>query len=165
MGKGTKILAFAALLLVALQLLPVDRTNPPERQPLVIADGQVRDLVDRACADCHSHSTTWPWYSRVAPVSLFLAHHVEEGREHLNLSTWGELPADRKDHALEEMVEVLEEGEMPLRSYTLAHAEARLTDEDRQVLMDWAREQRRALGQPGSALDESSGEVEEGHEG
>lgn len=146
MGNGMKILAFTGLALVVMQLFPVDRTAPADEGPLVIQDSRVADIVDRACADCHTNTTDWPWYAHVAPVSWWTVHHVEEGREHLNLSAWGALPPDEQDHKLEELVEMVEEGEMPLTSYELGHPEARLTDEERQVLVEWARAQRASLG-------------------
>lgn len=145
MGNGMKILAFTGLALVVMQLLPVDRSAPADQGPLVIQDVQVAELVDRACADCHTNDTTWPWYSRVAPVSWWTIHHVEEGREHLNFSTWGTLAPDRQDHKLEEMVEMVEDGEMPLTSYKVGHPEARITDDERQLLVEWARAQRAGL--------------------
>jgi hypothetical protein len=109
--------------------------------------------------DCHSNETVWPWYSNVAPVKFFVARHVEEGREHLNLSTWGQMSARDQDHALEEIVEVLEEGEMPLKSYTATHADARLSDAQKQAIMDWASSQRAALRNSGavSGGDEAGG--------
>jgi hypothetical protein len=110
------------------------------------------DIVERACADCHTHDTVWPWYSRVAPVSWWVVDHVEEGREHLNFSTWGTQDSDRQDHKLEELVEYVENREMPLRSYMARHPEARITDEERQKLVDWADSLRAELGGSGEAL-------------
>ncbi|HSG49911.1 MAG TPA: heme-binding domain-containing protein, partial [Longimicrobiales bacterium] len=114
-----KALSFGGLALVVMQVFPVDRTNPPEDGPLVIHDPVVADIVERACSDCHTHNTDWPWYSRVAPASWWLAGHVAEGREHLNLSVWTGQETSTQDHKLEEVVEYVEEGEMPLRSYML----------------------------------------------
>ncbi|MEJ2538377.1 MAG: heme-binding domain-containing protein [Gemmatimonadota bacterium] len=141
-----KILAAVALVLVGLQLVPVDRSAPADQGPLVIGDPVVAELVDRACADCHTNETTWPWYSRVAPLSWWVADHVHEGREELNLSRWGAMDAERKDHKLEEFIEMVEEGEMPLPSYTWGHPEARLTSPERQTLVAWARSMRQGLG-------------------
>lgn len=134
----------AVALLVLIQFVPVDRSNPPVTAALQPA-GEVGEVLRAACMDCHSNETVWPWYSRVAPVSLFVARHVEEGREHLNLSTFGEADAERRDHMLEEVVEVVEEGEMPLRSYVLGHPGARLTEAQRSLLVEWARAERRSL--------------------
>jgi hypothetical protein len=151
MSKRTgTILAVAggvAVLSLVVQLVPVDRSNPPVTDAaLALPGGQAGRVLETACLDCHSHQTTWPWYSSVAPVSWWLSRHVSEGREHLNFSTWADLPPDRQDHKLEELIEMVGEGEMPLRSYTLGHPEARLGDEERQALLTWARELRRQLG-------------------
>lgn len=146
MRNGTKLLAVAGLAFAAVQLIPVDRTAPPDEGPIAIHDAAVADLMARACADCHTNQTEWPWYSRVAPVSWWLADHVRDGREELNLSRWGAMDAERQDHKLEELIEKVEEEEMPLRSYTVAHSQARLTSAEREVLIRWARSLREELG-------------------
>ena len=146
MNKSLKIgLLTLAAVFVALQLYPVDHGNPSVTAALELPDGEVGVVLRAACLDCHSHETVWPWYSRVAPVSFFIAAHVEEGREHLNFSTWTAGDAEWVDHMLEEIEEVLEEGEMPLRSYALLHPEARLTEAERNLLARWARERRATL--------------------
>lgn len=146
MKKPLKTAAMIGLaLLVLIQFWPVDRSNPPATAAMPLPTGEVGEIMQAACNDCHTHETTWPWYSRVAPVSIFVARHVEEGREHFNLSTWGELTAERRDHKLEEMIEMVEDGAMPLRSYTITHTDARLTDEQRSMLVDWARRERDRL--------------------
>lgn len=160
------VVGVIAFVLVVLQLIPVERSNPPESGPLVIQEAAVADVFDRACADCHTHRTTWPWYSKVAPVSWWVVDHVEEGREHLNLSTWASLSPDDQDHKLEEWVEMVEEGEMPLPSYTWGHPEARLTDGERETLVAWARAKRTELGVEGAGEGgESHEEHEEGERG
>lgn len=168
MSNGIKVAALAGLALVVMQVLPVDRSNPPEEAPLAIADPVVADIVDRACADCHTHNTTWPWYAKVAPASWWIVDHVEEGREHLNLSTWGRETAGEQDHKLEELVEYVEDREMPLRSYMLGHPEARITDQEREALVAWAEGLRRQLGVEGGdegiagAGDDEDDEHDEG---
>ena len=118
--------------IIAMQLVPYgrDHTNPSSRKEPAWDSPQTRELVVRACFDCHSNETRWPWYSNVAPVSWLLQHHVHEGREHLNFSEWDK----PQKHAVEAAHEV-EEGEMPLWSYLLLHGEAELPEEDKQALM------------------------------
>ena len=82
-------------LLVVVQGFRIDRTNPPVEQD-VAAPAGVEALLRRACYNCHSHETVWPWYSHVAPVSWLLAHDVSEGRRELNFSTWAAYPAAKK---------------------------------------------------------------------
>lgn len=120
----------------------LSETNPP---------AEVRELLKTSCYDCHSNQTEYPWYNAVAPVSYWLADHVNEGKEHLNFSAWNTYDAKRRDHKLEEVVEMVEEGEMPLNEYTWTHEGARLTEAQRKAITEWA-EKTRALyslgGQP-----------------
>jgi cytochrome c551/c552 len=127
------VLAF----LVVVQLVPVDRTNPPV-QGDVAAPPEVDRALRAACYDCHSNETVWPWYSRIAPVSWLLAHDVKEGRKELNFSTWQAYDARRRQKKLKETVETLNEGEMPPWYYAMVHPQARLADADRQALLAWA---------------------------
>jgi hypothetical protein len=124
----------AALLLI--QLVPVDRENPPVTSE-VAAPEPVRAVLRRSCYDCHSHETRWPWYARVAPVSWLVAHDVHEGREHLNFSTWDRYDAKKRRELREEAWEEVDEGEMPLWFYLPLHPDARLSDADRAALRAW----------------------------
>jgi hypothetical protein len=129
--------AVVVFVLMVIQLVPVQRTNPPVVSPLE-APPEVMSVVNAACASCHSHATEWPWYSRVAPVSWLVAHDVEEAREHLNLSTWGGYDASTRVHLRDEMWEEVEDGEMPPLLYRIAHPEARLSDAQLRNLREWA---------------------------
>jgi hypothetical protein len=133
--------AGAALVVLGLQLVPVERTNPPV-ESAIAAPEAVAVLLRRACFDCHSHATRWPWYSRVAPLSWWIADHVAHGREHLNFSRWPDADADARDHALREIEEQVKTEEMPLASYLLVHREAHLTPEEREAIVRWARSAR-----------------------
>lgn len=130
---GIAVVAF----LVLAQFVPVDRTNPPVEQTIE-APMAVTAVLQRACYDCHSNETTWPAYSRVAPVSWLVARDVHEGREHLNYSTWGRYSAEERGELMEETWEEIDEGEMPMKPYLLLHPDAKLTAEDRSVLRAWA---------------------------
>jgi hypothetical protein len=111
----------------------LSETNPP---------AEVAGILKSSCYDCHSDHTQYPWYNQVAPVSWWLADHVEEGKEHLNFSDWDSYSPKKKDHKLEEVIEEVEEGEMPLKEYTWTHSEAHLTKEQIKRVMDWARRTR-----------------------
>lgn len=126
------VLGVIALFLL-IQLLPIgrDHTNPPIQAEPQWDSPKTKALFDRACADCHSHTTEWPWYSNLAPLSWIIADHVTEGREHFNVSAWGV----QKHNEGEEAAEELEEGEMPVFGYTLTHPEARLSKEEKQRLI------------------------------
>lgn len=98
----------------------------------------MREVLRRACYDCHSNETRWPWYSRVAPISWLVAHDVGEGRRELNFSTWNRMDAAKQAKALRETWKEVYEGEMPPRIYLPTHPEARLSDVDRALLRAWA---------------------------
>ena len=129
----------AAIALAGAQFIPVSRANPLDGTELA-ASPQVRSLLRRACYDCHSNETTWPWYSHVAPVSWLVAHDVAEGREALNYSRWQAYGAGQRAELLDETWEEVAEGEMPPAAYLLLHPEARLDEADRTALRAWARE-------------------------
>jgi hypothetical protein len=140
-----KVALTVVVLLVLAQLVPVSRTNPPVTGA-IDAPPDVQALLRRACADCHTHETVWPWYASVAPVSWLVAHDVEEGREHLNLSAWADLEPRKQRKAYEEIVEMIEEEEMPLWYYVPLHPEARLTAAERTRLIEWANDMALAPG-------------------
>jgi hypothetical protein len=143
MSKKLKnILLGIAAVFVIMQLFRIDKTNPPVRQDqdfivLTQPPENIQQILHTSCYDCHSNQTAYPWYTNVAPISWWIRHHIDEGREHLNFSTWAEYDADEQDHKLEEAVEEIKEGEMPLSSYTIVHREAKLSDTDRRELADW----------------------------
>ena len=122
---------FGALgLFVLIQFVPYGRDH---QNPDVVAEPswdspQTRDLAVRACFDCHSNETTWPWYSNIAPLSWLIQRDVDEGREHLNFSEW-----NRRQRS-GESAETVREGEMPPPYYTVTHPNARLSDSEMQAL-------------------------------
>lgn len=124
-------LALLALVLLV-QLVPYGRahTNPPVAAEPRWDSPATRALAQRACFDCHSNETSWPWYSHVAPASWLVQNHVDEGRRVLNFSEWG-----RPQHEADEAAEEVREGEMPPRSYLILHPEARLTAAERDQLV------------------------------
>ena len=132
-----RALGIGVLLVAGVQFVPVDRDNPPVRSNLSAPD-EVMSVLLRACYDCHSNQTRWPWYSRVAPVSWFLARDVREARADLNFSEWPVLDFELQHLEMDEIHDAVSEGKMPLRSYTLIHRDARLTQADRNLLLDWA---------------------------
>jgi hypothetical protein len=147
-----RALAGVAVVLAGIQFVPVDRANPPADGPMLLPGGETGRILKAACTDCHSHETVWPWYARVAPAKFLVANHVNEGRQGLNFSTWGQRTPDRQDHKLEEIVEMVESKEMPERSYTWMHPEARLTDAQRQMLVEWAKAERSRLQLPDTSV-------------
>lgn len=117
---------------LAIQLVPYGRnhTNPPVVREPIWPSPEVRALAKRACFDCHSHEVVWPWYSNLAPVSWMIQRDVDEGRRKLNFSEWG-TRRDERDAA-----EQVQQGKMPEPKYLLTHPEARLTNAEKQRLID-----------------------------
>lgn len=134
-----RVALVAAGLLLAIQLVPVDRSNPPV-ESTVPAPPAVEEILRRACFDCHSNETAWPWYSRVAPASWIVARDTRQGREHLNFSTWNRLDPEERIHLLEDVWEEVDAGDMPMAIYLPLHPEARLTEADKAAIEAWVRE-------------------------
>jgi hypothetical protein len=135
------ILGILLVLLVAvvvIQFIPIDRSNPPVEAEIP-APPEVKTVLWSACYDCHSHETTWPWYSYIAPISWLVAHDVHAGREELNFSTWNRYSTKQQVDKLKESLEEIEEGEMPPWFYMAVHRDIQLSARDRAVLQTWAR--------------------------
>jgi hypothetical protein len=125
----------AVVLFGAMQLIRPERTNPPSDPAASFASvakppAEVAAIVDRACRDCHTNDTVWPWYSGVAPVSWVIASHVKEGRARLNLSEWSRYGPEMSQIRQREMCQSVRSGDMPLWQHRLAHPESRLTEKD-----------------------------------
>jgi hypothetical protein len=129
--------AILGIVLLAIQLVPVERSNPPVEGEMP-APPEVREVLRRACYDCHSNETVWPWYSHVAPVSWLLAHDVGEGRRELNYSRWSSYSPKRQAKLRKETWKEVDEREMPPWYYLPMHPAARLGEADRVLLRDFA---------------------------
>jgi hypothetical protein len=132
--KLTVALVVPVLALGFAQLVPYGRAhiNPADGPVVAFDSPATRELAQKACFDCHSNHTRWPWYSSVAPLSWRIQRHVTEGRATLNFTSFA--PADEVIEAAAEAGETVAEGEMPPGDYLLAHPEARLTAEERNAL-------------------------------
>ena len=100
---------------------------------------RVRLVFDKACADCHSNNTKYPWYASIQPLGLWLDHHVDEGKGEFNINEFAAYRIAKQNHKLEEVIEQVKEDEMPLKSYTLIHKEADLTEAERELLTQWCQ--------------------------
>jgi hypothetical protein len=119
---------------LAIQLVPVDRSNPPVVSEPNWDSPETRALAVRACFDCHSNETKWPWYSYVAPISWTVSRDVQYGRRVLNFSDWANVRGEGRSAG--EMAEAISGGYMPPSIYTQRHPEAVLTSAERQALID-----------------------------
>ncbi len=117
---------------ILIQFLPYghEHTNPPVTGEPQWDSQQTRDLVTRACYDCHSNQTTWPWYSNIAPLSWLIQHDVEEGRSRLNFTEWNQ-PRREVDNAARQV----QNGAMPQWYYKVLHPAANLTPAEKQALI------------------------------
>jgi len=137
-----KFIIFLIALFVVIQFIPY---NVPadiadkEGEPLKAPDN-VASILKRSCYDCHSNHTKFPWYSSIAPVSWFTKHHVKEGREKMNFSKWNSYDDEQKVKYLNKIPKAVENDKMPLPSYLIIHKDAKLSDEDKKALSDWASE-------------------------
>jgi hypothetical protein len=138
-----KTLVALVVLLALAQLVRPERNLGTAEGPNYIGlkhpvSPELRGLLQRACYNCHSNHTTYPWYAEIQPVGWWLAYHVKDGRRHFNLSEFGTYNAKREAEKLKETAGEVREGGMPLPSYTWMHPEARLTEAERKLIIDWA---------------------------
>ncbi|MEH6535668.1 MAG: heme-binding domain-containing protein [Psychroserpens sp.] len=139
-----KILVFLLVVFVVMQFFGPDKnegnmaaidafiadTNPPS---------DVHDIFKNTCFDCHSDVTRYPWYNKITPVNYWMADHVKDGKKHFNVSAWESYSVKKKDHKLDELIEMVEAKEMPLPSYTWTHGDAKLSDDQIKAIVDWAK--------------------------
>ena|SRR6187401_2819625 len=141
MRKTIRIsVAVFVIAVVVAQAVRISTVNPPVVGDIA-APAPVDAILRRACYDCHSNQTVWPWYSHIAPVSWLLANDVEEGRRELNFSTWSTYDATKRAKKLTETAKEVGEGEMPPWYYVLVHSDAKLADTDRETLRAWTVEE------------------------
>ncbi len=149
--KIFKILAILLITgLIVIQFFRIDQSNPAvvsaeTMENAISVPENVRSILDRSCADCHSHNSVYPWYSNVQPVGWFLRDHIDEARKELNLSVYNTYTLKKKAHKLEEVCEQVEKKEMPLPSYLWIHRDAALSDIERKTLCDWANAEKAKL--------------------
>lgn len=145
-----KIIAGIIILLIAIQFIPVDKTNPladPENDFIFINNppSDIGNILKNACYDCHSNHTRYPWYSEIAPASWLIKEHVNNGRNHLNLSVWNDYKERKKDHKIAECIDMIKSGEMPMKGYVMFHSEAEISHEQKMQLINWFNELRDSL--------------------
>lgn len=146
-----KIILCLIAIFIFIQFKRIDKTNPSVDTTINFINvvdnipNDIKKILINSCYDCHSYETKYPWYTNIAPISWWIEHHINEGRDELNFSVWDKYSYKRKDHKLEEIVEMVEEKEMPLKSYLPMHPEAKLTDSQRKILIDWANNLRNEL--------------------
>lgn len=134
-----KILIVLAIILVLIQFVRIDKTNPEvviENDFIEMAkpNAAIASMIKSSCYDCHSSQSKYPWYTNVAPVSWLVKNHINEGRRHFNFSEWNQYSLEERKEILHECAEEVAEKVMPMKPYLLVHSEAKLTDEQRTQL-------------------------------
>ena len=148
MRLASSVLASVAGLLLFASLMSLPHQSTRAGAPLLEGahiSPRVRAIIERSCRDCHSESTDYPWYSYVAPVSWLINKDVKRGREHLNFSTWNEYSVIRRERCLSEIANQVQDGGMPLPSYTLIHRHAKLSEADVKAIFEWTQQERLRL--------------------
>jgi len=130
--------------LIAIQFFhPVKNINPGNQTNAIATvfpvSEDVRTILEKACTDCHSNNTRYPWYNNIQPVAWWLANHVKDGKGHLNFDDFSTKRLRYQYSKMKETIDQVKKGEMPLDSYTWTHKDAILTDIEKTKLMDWAK--------------------------
>ena len=138
-SQGLKIIILPLVVVLLLaQLIRIDKSNPPVRSDL--ASGSAKPVLQRACYNCHSNETIWPWYSSVAPASWLVGRDVREARSHLNFSEWGTYDSGTRSHKLRGIAEEVQGGDMPPWYYSFVHRDSRLSASERNQILAWVAE-------------------------
>jgi hypothetical protein len=145
MRKTNKILAGIGIVLIAIQFVrPAHNISSQilatDISKTVKISDSVQAVLKKACYDCHSNNTDYPWYSNIQPVGWFLANHVSEGKRHLNFSEFGSYTQRRQSSKLNDVANEVQDGGMPLSSYKLMHKNARLTADEKRLIINWAQQ-------------------------
>jgi hypothetical protein len=140
------ILLILVVIFIAIQFFRIDTTNPkadPQKDFFSVSNPPegIKAIFKNSCYDCHSYQTEYPWYSNIAPVSWLLKSHIDEGRDNLNFSEWGDYSTDEQKDILEVCQEKIKADEMPLSAYTLMHSNAKLDEKKKALLFDWFKKQ------------------------
>lgn len=143
----TSVCVLLAAIIVASAIGPHRPVGSPHAPLLAGAHVplQVRSTIERACRDCHSDATRYPWYSYIAPISWLIRSDVQSGREHLNFSKWAEYSVLRRERCLSEIANQVQDGGMPLVIYTFMHRDARLSKSDVEAVFEWTQAERTRL--------------------
>lgn len=143
MSRNQKIALTVVALLLIIQFIPMtkvyEEVNEDDLTNVVQVSDEVGEILKKACYDCHSNQSVYPWYTNIQPLGFWINGHIKNGKKHLNFSEWGKYDADKQAHKLEEICEEIEEGHMPLKSYTWMHEGTRLNSEQVQLICDWTK--------------------------
>lgn len=145
MKSTRKFIIAVLIILVLIQFIPrsLPVNKAPSENDLIrseVAKGETAQILKTSCYDCHSNTVNYPWYSYIAPVSWLISHDINEGKEHLNFSEWNSMTQNRKECSLSEIKEMIEKDEMPIPLYTLIHTKAKLSKEQKELIIKWTED-------------------------
>lgn len=145
-----KILAIVVIAFIAIQFFqPARNTNgqvlPTDISNVISMPENVESLLQAACYDCHSNQTKYPWYTYVQPLGWILAGHIKDGKKDLNFSEFGAYSNRKQQSKLKSIISQIKDDEMPLYSYTIMHKDARLSKEEKELIIDWAQNAKDSL--------------------
>lgn len=154
-----KILLVLLGILIVLQFFSVDKAHPPVEKnkdflTLKKPPQDITQLIKASCYDCHSYETQYPWYASIQPIAWYLKDHIDEGREELNFSEFANYEPLRQAKKMRKSAHEVEEGEMPLKSYTLIHQKAKLSPEDKEKLVAYFTEIKEQIMQENNISEE-----------
>ena len=144
------ILISLAVIFVLMQFFRIDRSNPqiePAKtlEAVVSVPPDIQQILARSCNDCHTHKTVYPWYSNVAPVSWWMKYHIDDSKEHFNMSEFASYNPKQREHKLEEVCDEVRAGRMPLPSYLIMHGEAALAPTEVDAICAWTEAERKKI--------------------
>ena len=141
-----KIIIGIILLLVFIQFIPLKETNPKVDESISLhTDENIMKILKKSCYDCHSNETKWSIYSKIAPLSFQIHSNVKIGRAALNFSNWKDIKKDIKIARLKRAIKTVNNKMMPLSEYLSLHEEARMSSDDRKVLVKWLENELRLI--------------------
>lgn len=132
------------LILIVIQFIRPERNSGEihsenDISHVVTVPDEIESILVKACYDCHSNKTDYPWYTNVQPVGWWMQHHVDEGKAELNFSEYKNYPFKKQKHMLHESAEMIEENSMPIDSYLWTHSQAKLTQEEKELFIRWSK--------------------------
>lgn len=138
-----KIMVALLVALIIIQFIHPKKNKAEGPQPNYIGNNfavpaDVKTILTKACNDCHSNNSNYPWYANLQPIHWWMEKHIKEGKKNINYDEYTNRPLRYQYHKMEETIEMIKEGEMPLNSYTWTHKDAKLTNEEKIKLTDWA---------------------------
>ena len=142
-----KIMIIVILIMILIQFIPLEKTNPKVDETIALnSDIEVMKILKRSCYDCHSYETKWSIYSDIAPLSFSVSSHVSKGRKTLNYSEWDKIDIETKITRLKRAIKTVKNGTMPLSSYLMLHEEAKLSQDDKKILVEWFEKELSLIG-------------------